>query len=124
MPCFVFSPQTNIGSILASVNPYKPIPGLYSVDAIELYRQHRLGELPPHIFATANECYCCLWKRHDSQCVLIRSERGELAALWLHYVPWVGGLLLQFVLELCVQRISSSTAEKAELERLRAPSCC
>uniref|UniRef100_A0A674GDM1 Myosin X n=1 Tax=Taeniopygia guttata TaxID=59729 RepID=A0A674GDM1_TAEGU len=67
---------TNIGSILASVNPYKPIPGLYGVDAIELYRQHRLGELPPHIFATANECYCCLWKRHDSQCVLISGESG------------------------------------------------
>uniref|UniRef100_A0A8V5GAC0 Uncharacterized protein n=1 Tax=Melopsittacus undulatus TaxID=13146 RepID=A0A8V5GAC0_MELUD len=67
---------TNIGSILASVNPYKPIPGLYSVDAIDLYRQHRLGELPPHIFATANECYCCLWKRHDSQCVLISGESG------------------------------------------------
>uniref|UniRef100_A0A669PQJ1 Myosin X n=1 Tax=Phasianus colchicus TaxID=9054 RepID=A0A669PQJ1_PHACC len=67
---------TNIGSILASVNPYRPIPGLYSADAIELYRQHRLGELPPHIFATANECYCCLWKRHDSQCVLISGESG------------------------------------------------
>nr|XP_009932442.1 PREDICTED: unconventional myosin-X-like [Opisthocomus hoazin] len=67
---------TNIGSILASVNPYKPIPGLYSVDAIDLYRQHRVGELPPHIFATANECYCCLWKRHDSQCVLISGESG------------------------------------------------
>ncbi|XP_030309911.1 unconventional myosin-X-like isoform X3 [Calypte anna] len=67
---------TNIGSILASVNPYKPIPGLYSGDAIDLYRQHRLGELPPHIFATANECYCCLWKRHDSQCVLISGESG------------------------------------------------
>uniref|UniRef100_A0A663MYP7 Myosin X n=2 Tax=Athene cunicularia TaxID=194338 RepID=A0A663MYP7_ATHCN len=67
---------TNIGSILASVNPYKPIPGLYSVDAIDLYRQHRLGELPPHIFATANECYRCLWKRHDSQCVLISGESG------------------------------------------------
>ncbi|NXA32754.1 MYO10 protein, partial [Eudromia elegans] len=67
---------TNIGSILASVNPYKLIPGLYSEDAIDRYRQHRLGELPPHIFATASECYCCLWKRHDSQCVLISGESG------------------------------------------------
>ncbi|NWI16521.1 MYO10 protein, partial [Crypturellus soui] len=67
---------TNIGSILASVNPYKLIPGLYSEDAVERYRQHRLGELPPHIFATASECYCCLWKRHDSQCVLISGESG------------------------------------------------
>uniref|UniRef100_A0A8C3T0P0 Myosin X n=1 Tax=Chelydra serpentina TaxID=8475 RepID=A0A8C3T0P0_CHESE len=67
---------TNIGSILASVNPYKPISGLYSTASMDQYRRHRLGELPPHIFATANECYCCLWKRHDSQCVLISGESG------------------------------------------------
>ncbi|XP_067416441.1 unconventional myosin-X-like [Emydura macquarii macquarii] len=67
---------TNIGSILVSVNPYKPIPGLYSAAAMDLYRQHHPGELPPHIFATANECYCCLWKCQDSQCVLISGESG------------------------------------------------
>ncbi|CAI5762856.1 unconventional myosin-X-like isoform X1 [Podarcis lilfordi] len=67
---------TNIGSILVSVNPYKPIAGLYDADAIDLYRQHCLGELPPHIFATASECYSCLWRRHDSQCVLISGESG------------------------------------------------
>ncbi|KAG9349282.1 hypothetical protein JZ751_027725 [Albula glossodonta] len=62
---------TNIGSILAAVNPYKRICGLYDPAAVDLYSQHHLGELPPHIFAVANECYRCLWKRHDSQCVLI-----------------------------------------------------
>ncbi|XP_028809967.1 unconventional myosin-X-like [Denticeps clupeoides] len=67
---------TNIGSILAAVNPYKMIPGLYDMSAVELYSQHHLGELPPHIFAVANECYRCLWKRHDSQCVLISGESG------------------------------------------------
>uniref|UniRef100_A0A8D0GBA6 Unconventional myosin-X-like n=1 Tax=Sphenodon punctatus TaxID=8508 RepID=A0A8D0GBA6_SPHPU len=67
---------TNIGSILVAVNPYKPISGLYSEAAVALYRQHSLGELPPHIFATANECYRCLWKRQDSQCVLISGESG------------------------------------------------
>ncbi|KAI7807751.1 unconventional myosin-X [Triplophysa rosa] len=67
---------TNIGSILAAVNPYKPITGLYEISAVELYSQHHLGELPPHIFAVANECYRCLWKRHDSQCVLISGESG------------------------------------------------
>ncbi|XP_069473058.1 unconventional myosin-X-like [Ambystoma mexicanum] len=67
---------TNIGSILASVNPYKAIPGLYEAAAVELYSRHHLGELPPHIFAIANECYRCLWKRHDSQCVLISGESG------------------------------------------------
>lgn len=64
--------QTNIGSILAAVNPYKQIAGLYEGTAVDLYSKHQMGELPPHIFAVANECYRCLWKRHDSQCVLIR----------------------------------------------------
>uniref|UniRef100_H3C4L1 Myosin X, like 1 n=1 Tax=Tetraodon nigroviridis TaxID=99883 RepID=H3C4L1_TETNG len=67
---------TNIGSILAAVNPYKQIPGLYDLDRVDLYSKHHLGELPPHIFAVANECYRCIWKRHDSQCVLISGESG------------------------------------------------
>uniref|UniRef100_A0A8B9L2Q6 Myosin X, like 1 n=1 Tax=Astyanax mexicanus TaxID=7994 RepID=A0A8B9L2Q6_ASTMX len=67
---------TNIGSILAAVNPYKQIGGLYDLSAVELYSQHHIGELPPHIFAVANESYRCLWKRHDSQCVLISGESG------------------------------------------------
>ncbi|KAJ3612778.1 hypothetical protein NHX12_019036 [Muraenolepis orangiensis] len=67
---------TNIGSILAAVNPYKQIPGMYDPDRVELYSRHHLGELPPHIFAIANECYRCIWKRHDSQCVLISGESG------------------------------------------------
>lgn len=69
---FLHLPQTNIGSILAAVNPYKQIAGLYDGTAVDLYSKHQMGELPPHIFAVANECYRCLWKRHDSQCVLIR----------------------------------------------------
>uniref|UniRef100_A0A7N8XQH6 Myosin X, like 3 n=1 Tax=Mastacembelus armatus TaxID=205130 RepID=A0A7N8XQH6_9TELE len=67
---------TNIGSILAAVNPYKQIAGLYDCTTVELYSKHQMGELPPHIFAVANECYRCLWKRHDSQCVLISGESG------------------------------------------------
>ncbi|XP_055278218.1 unconventional myosin-X [Moschus berezovskii] len=67
---------TYIGSIIASVNPYKTIAGLYSRDAVDRYSRCHLGELPPHVFAIANECYRCLWKRHDNQCVLISGESG------------------------------------------------
>ncbi|XP_032879418.1 unconventional myosin-X-like [Amblyraja radiata] len=67
---------TNIGSILTAVNPYKHIERLYSACTVEQYRGHQQGELPPHIYAMANECYSCLWKRHDSQCVLIRWGHG------------------------------------------------
>ncbi|POI23021.1 hypothetical protein CIB84_013231, partial [Bambusicola thoracicus] len=64
--------MTYIGSIVASVNPYKTIPGLYDCAAMERYSKHHMGEIAPHIFAVANECYRCLWKRHDNQCILIR----------------------------------------------------
>ncbi|KAK6490358.1 unconventional myosin-X-like [Huso huso] len=67
---------TYIGSILASVNPYKIIPGLYDCLTVESYSKHHLGEISPHIFALANECYRCLWKRLENQCVLISGESG------------------------------------------------
>lgn len=66
------APQTYIGSILAAVNPYQPLAGLYDAPAMETYSRHHLGEISPHIFAVANECYRSLWKRLQNQCVLIR----------------------------------------------------
>uniref|UniRef100_H3B046 Myosin X n=1 Tax=Latimeria chalumnae TaxID=7897 RepID=H3B046_LATCH len=68
---------TYIGSILASVNPYKSIPGLYDHNTVDLYSKHHLGEISPHLFAVANECYRCLWKRYDNQCVLISQKQRE-----------------------------------------------
>ncbi|XP_056148593.1 unconventional myosin-X [Lampris incognitus] len=67
---------TYIGSILAAVNPYQPVPELYDSVAVEQYRRCRLGEIPPHIFAVANECYRSLWSRLQNQCVLISGESG------------------------------------------------
>lgn len=34
---------TNIGSILAAVNPYKQIAGLYDGTAVDLYSKHQMG---------------------------------------------------------------------------------
>nr|XP_056710127.1 unconventional myosin-X [Euleptes europaea] len=106
---------TYIGSIVASVNPYKIIPGLYDRTSVELYSRHHLGEIPPHIFAVANECYRCLWKRHDNQCVLISGESGagktESTKLILKFLSAVS----QHSLELsCKQK--TSTVEQAILE--------
>ncbi|KAL0966723.1 hypothetical protein UPYG_G00299320 [Umbra pygmaea] len=67
---------TYIGSILAAVNPYQPMPDLYNRPAVELYSRHHLGEIAPHIYAVANECYRSLWKRMQNQCVLISGESG------------------------------------------------
>lgn len=67
---------TYIGSILAAVNPYQTVPGLYDSSAVELYSRHHLGEITPHIFSVANECYRSLWRRLQNQCVLISGESG------------------------------------------------
>ncbi|MBN3321825.1 MYO10 protein, partial [Atractosteus spatula] len=73
---------TYIGSILAAVNPYQFIPNLYDHPAVELYSRHRLGEISPHIFAVANECYRSLWKRLENQCVLIRGLKRKVFLLF------------------------------------------
>ncbi|XP_021114292.1 unconventional myosin-X isoform X2 [Heterocephalus glaber] len=97
---------TYIGSILASVNPYQPIAGLYEGATMEQYSRCHLGELPPHIFAIANECYRCLWKRHDNQCVLISGESGAGKTESTK-------LLLQFLSVLSQQSLELSVKEKA-----------
>ncbi|XP_003466776.4 unconventional myosin-X isoform X3 [Cavia porcellus] len=106
---------TYIGSILASVNPYQPIAGLYEGAAVERYRRCHLGELPPHIFAVANECYRCLWKRQDNQCVLISGESGagktESTKLILKFLSAIS----QQALELSL-KAKMSCVEQAILE--------
>lgn len=64
--------QTYIGSILSAVNPYKPIEGVYGMDIMEGYMKRQLGDLPPHIYAIANEVYDSMWRQRERQCVLIR----------------------------------------------------
>ncbi|XP_016072793.1 PREDICTED: unconventional myosin-X [Miniopterus natalensis] len=106
---------TYIGSIIASVNPYKPIPGLYERATMERYSKCHLGELPPHVFAVANECYRCLWKRHDNQCILISGESGagktESTKLILKFLS----VISQQSLELSLKE-KTSCVEQAILE--------
>ena len=44
------------GSILVAVNPYQILP-IYTSEQIKLYREKKIGELPPHIFAIGDNCY-------------------------------------------------------------------
>ncbi|XP_068092821.1 unconventional myosin-X [Hyperolius riggenbachi] len=106
---------TYIGSILASVNPYKLIPGLYERNTMELYSRHHMGEIPPHIFAVANECYRCLWKRRDNQCVLISGESGAGKTESTKHILKYLSAMSQHSLEMSSKEKNASV-EKAILE--------
>jgi myosin-1 len=85
---------TNIGPVLLSVNPFKHIPGLCDPEQVDDYRNRFRYEVPPNIYALAEEAYRAL-KAGDSQCVIITGESGagktEAAKLIMKYISAVSG---------------------------------
>ncbi|XP_068136681.1 unconventional myosin-VIIb isoform X2 [Hyperolius riggenbachi] len=66
---------TYTGAILVAVNPYDELP-LYSREHIQMYRNRRIGKLPPHIFALADSCFFNMQKNNSDQCCVISGESG------------------------------------------------
>ncbi|NWH62049.1 MYO7A protein, partial [Geococcyx californianus] len=85
---------TYTGSILVAVNPYQLLP-LYTVDQIQLYCNRRIGELPPHVFAIADNCYFNMKRNKRDQCCVISGESGagktESTKLILQFLAAVSG---------------------------------
>jgi myosin heavy subunit len=48
--------QTNVGTILISVNPFKRLP-LYTPTVMDQYMHKGVKEMPPHTFNIADNAY-------------------------------------------------------------------
>ena len=87
-------PQTYTGSILVALNPYKVLP-IYSIEHTQIYKDKKMGEMPPHIFAVADNSYHNMKRYQDNQCVIISGESGagktESTKLILQYLAAVSG---------------------------------
>ncbi|XP_053554567.1 unconventional myosin-Ib isoform X3 [Bombina bombina] len=85
---------TYIGSVVISVNPYRPLP-IYTPDKVEEYRNRNFYELSPHIYALSDEAYRSLRDQDMDQCILITGESGagktEASKLVMSYVAAVCG---------------------------------
>ncbi|CEF69757.1 Unconventional myosin-X [Strongyloides ratti] len=85
---------TYTGSILIAVNPYKTLP-LYKAEHIRRYRNQKIGDQPPHIFAIADNAYESMRKNNRNQCIVISGESGsgktESTKLVLQFLTAVSG---------------------------------
>ncbi|KAJ0182072.1 hypothetical protein K1T71_002794 [Dendrolimus kikuchii] len=85
---------TYTGSILVAVNPYQILP-IYTADQIKLYKERKIGELPPHIFAIGDNGYAHMRRYNQDQCIVISGESGagktESTKLILQYLAAISG---------------------------------
>uniref|UniRef100_A0A8C8C4Q3 Myosin VIIAb n=1 Tax=Oncorhynchus tshawytscha TaxID=74940 RepID=A0A8C8C4Q3_ONCTS len=85
---------TYTGSILVAVNPYQLLP-IYTPDHIRLYTNKKIGEMPPHIFAIADNCYFNMQRNNKDQCCIISGESGagktESTKLILQFLAAISG---------------------------------
>ncbi|PVU89108.1 hypothetical protein BB561_005541 [Smittium simulii] len=66
---------TYSGPFLVAVNPYYNL-NLYTNELVQLYKNKRREENPPHIFAIADTAYQALLRSRKNQSILITGESG------------------------------------------------
>lgn len=85
---------TYTGSILVAVNPYQILP-IYTAEQVKLYKDRKIGELPPHIFAIGDNSYTHMKRFGQDQCIVISGESGagktESTKLILQYLAAISG---------------------------------
>nr|CAB3264155.1 unconventional myosin-Ic-like [Phallusia mammillata] len=66
---------TYIGSVLVSVNPYQQL-SFYTQYHMEKYQGVNFYEMPPHVYAIADNVYRSMRNESCDQCILISGESG------------------------------------------------
>ncbi|KAM6156088.1 unconventional myosin-Ih [Rhynchocyon petersi] len=66
---------TYIGTLLVSVNPYQEL-GIYTANQMELYQGVNFFELPPHVYAIADNAYRMMCSELNNHFILISGESG------------------------------------------------
>ncbi|XP_072544619.1 unconventional myosin-IXb isoform X2 [Salminus brasiliensis] len=67
---------TYANNILIAVNPFKFLP-IYNPKYVEMYENHTLGRLDPHVFAIADAAFRAMLNKHLNQCIVISGESGS-----------------------------------------------
>lgn len=67
--------HTYSGLFIVIVNPFKKLP-IYTDQVIHAYRGKRRGEVPPHIFAVADQAYRDMLHDKEDQTILCTGESG------------------------------------------------
>lgn len=63
--------QTYSGLFCVTLNPYKWLP-VYATDVVSAYKGRRRADMPPHIYAIADNAYTDL----------LQSEYGLISTMW------------------------------------------
>lgn len=86
---------TYIGHVLISVNPYKEIKNLYTDRTLKDYKGKYRYEMPPHVYALADDMYRTMLNERQNQCVIISGESGagktEASKKIMQFVAAVSG---------------------------------
>ncbi|KAH9318468.1 hypothetical protein KI387_020237 [Taxus chinensis] len=86
---------TYTGNILIAVNPFRRLPHLYDIHMMEQYKGAAFGELSPHLFAVADDCYRAMINEGKSQSILVSGESGagktETTKMLMRYLAFMGG---------------------------------
>lgn len=67
---------TYIGSVLVSVNPYRPL-NIYTPYHQEKYQGVNFYEMPPHVYAISDNVYRSMRNENKDHCILISGESGS-----------------------------------------------